>query len=147
VLIHRGTQPPSITANFASNVPGRGRGRGTAGNFAARKVRGLRRRADGQPRQPRKPAFQTTVAMSPCHGAGWALAPPPPKPPPRPAGGSHCLGYHLGWASGWQGAHRKGKLRVLGSPPPPPPRAIFSGPRAHRGAGGGERGTPADPIF
>jgi hypothetical protein len=22
-------------------------------------------------------------------------APPPPKPPPRPAGGSHCLGFHL----------------------------------------------------
>jgi hypothetical protein len=29
----------------------------------------------------------------------------PPKPPPRPAGGSHCLGYHLGraGAGGWQG--------------------------------------------
>ena len=24
----------------------------------------------------------------------------PPKPPPRPAGGSHCLGYHLGRAGG-----------------------------------------------
>jgi hypothetical protein len=25
----------------------------------------------------------------------------PPNPPPRPAGGSHCLGYHLGWAANW----------------------------------------------
>jgi hypothetical protein len=32
----------------------------------------------------------------------------PPKPPPRPAGGSHCLVGDRG--------HRKGQLRVLGSP-------------------------------
>jgi hypothetical protein len=39
----------------------------------------------------------------------------PPKPPPWPAGGSHCLGYHLGRLVGDRG-HRKGQLRVLGSP-------------------------------
>jgi hypothetical protein len=40
----------------------------------------------------------------------------PPKPPPRPAGGSHCLGYHLGRAGGWQGPPEGRQLRVLGSP-------------------------------
>jgi hypothetical protein len=39
----------------------------------------------------------------------------PPKPPPRQAGGSHCLGYHLGRAGGWQGPP-EGPMRVLGSP-------------------------------
>jgi hypothetical protein len=33
----------------------------------------------------------------------WAVQRHPPKPPPRRAGGSHCLGYHLGRAGGWQG--------------------------------------------
>jgi hypothetical protein len=33
-----------------------------------------------------------------------ALVPPDAqKPPPQPAGGSHCLGYHLGRAGEWQG--------------------------------------------
>jgi hypothetical protein len=42
----------------------------------------------------------------------------PPKPPPRPAGGSHCLGYHLLPGGGLVGGrgHRKGQLRVLGRP-------------------------------
>jgi hypothetical protein len=41
----------------------------------------------------------------------------PPKPPPRPAGGSHCLGHGITWGGlvGDRG-HRKGQLRVLGSP-------------------------------
>jgi hypothetical protein len=37
---------------------------------------------------------------APRVGVGAA---PPPKQPPRPAGGSYCLGYHLGRAGGWQG--------------------------------------------
>jgi len=44
----------------------------------------------------RKSVLQTSVAI--------ALVPPDAqKPPPRPAGGSHCLGYHLGRADEWQG--------------------------------------------
>jgi hypothetical protein len=41
----------------------------------------------------------------------------PPKPPLRPAGGSHCLGTRITWGGlvGDRG-HRKGQLRVLGSP-------------------------------
>ena len=47
----------------------------------------------------------------------WALVQlhPSQKPPPRPAGGSHCLGYHMGQGRG----HRKGQFSVrvlLGSP-------------------------------
>jgi hypothetical protein len=52
--------------------------------------------------------FETSVAI--------ALVPPDAqKPSPRPAGGSHCLGYHLwgGLMSG--GGHRKDQFRVLGS--------------------------------
>ena len=48
------------------------------------------------PAPPRKSVLQTSVAI--------ALVPPDAqKPPPRPAGGSHCLGYHLGRAGEWQG--------------------------------------------
>jgi hypothetical protein len=44
----------------------------------------------------RKSVPQTSVAI--------ALVPPDAQtPPPRPAGGSHCLGYHLGRAGEWQG--------------------------------------------
>jgi hypothetical protein len=41
----------------------------------------------------------------------------PPKPPPRPAGGSHCAALGITWGGlvGDRG-HRKGQLRVLGSP-------------------------------
>jgi hypothetical protein len=44
-------------------------------------------------------------ALCPRVAALWCSSTPPkPKPPPRPAGGSHCLGYHLGRAGGrWQG--------------------------------------------
>jgi hypothetical protein len=38
-----------------------------------------------------------------------------PKPPPRPAGGSHCLEYHLGWTGGWQGPPEGPIARDLGS--------------------------------
>jgi hypothetical protein len=47
--------------------------------------------------RPRKSVLQRSVAI--------ALVPPDAqKPPPRPAGGSHCLGYHLGRAGEWQGS-------------------------------------------
>jgi hypothetical protein len=38
-----------------------------------------------------------------CPRVAALVQPHPPKPRPRPAGGSHCLGYHLGRAGGWQG--------------------------------------------
>jgi hypothetical protein len=62
----------------------------------------------------------------------------PPKPPP--VGGSHCLGYHLAGASWWVGGrgHRKGQLRVLGSP-----SALRTKEPRTRGAPGGG----VDPIF
>jgi hypothetical protein len=37
----------------------------------------------------------------------------PPKPPPRPAGGSHCLGCHLGRAGGWIAFEQKGRDYLL----------------------------------
>jgi hypothetical protein len=45
-------------------------------------------------------------------GAGAAPPPPPPKPPPRPAGGSHCLGYHLGRGAGWWVTGATGRARA-----------------------------------
>jgi hypothetical protein len=66
----------------------------------------------------------------------------PPKPSPRPAGGSHCLGYHLGRAGGWQGPPEWPIARAR-----QPFRATHyalrnPGPGGHRGGG-----KSADPVF
>jgi hypothetical protein len=70
----------------------------------------------------------------------WALVQlHPPKPPPRPAGGSQfALGTTWGGLVGGRG-HRKGQLRVLGSP---------SALRTKKPRTGGHRPGPrAAPIF
>jgi hypothetical protein len=66
----------------------------------------------------------------------------PPKPPPRPAGGSHCLGYHLGRAGGWQGPPEGpiARARQLGSPSARRTLALRNpGPWGHTGGAGSPR--------
>jgi hypothetical protein len=83
------------------------------------------------PPPPGSSGASSAIPARPSGGAAAALVQlHPPKPPPRPAGGSHCLGYHLGplgratgwWVVGGRG-HRKAegttaiaRARQLGSP-------------------------------
>jgi hypothetical protein len=98
--------------------------------------------------------------LLPTSGGAGAAPPPPNHRAPRPAGGSHCLEYHLGRAGGWQG----GQLRVLCSPSSlhtkeprtggPPggrgvrePDSFLRKPLGyHLGRAGGWQGPPEGPI-
>jgi hypothetical protein len=83
--------PPPRISGANSAIPARPSGAAPEGLGTARFTKALELKKRRSARCPR------VAALVQLH---------PPKPPPRPAGGSHCLVYHLGRAGGWQGPPR-----------------------------------------
>ena len=77
--------PPPGNRGRSSAIPARPSGTVPEGLGTARFTKALEMKKRRSARCPR------VAALVQLH---------PPKPPPRPAGGSHCLGYHLGRAGG-----------------------------------------------